>query len=448
MRIMEEIRKVSVSDMLSARDARVERQRRLLEKHRLPLVSFSMNIPGEVKRDAAIRRAFFEGRRHIEAALGEAVAESVETDAFTGCECVYAVCGDAAEIKARMRAIEEADELGRLFDIDVLGADGEKLSRAEGEGRRCLICGGDARCCGRARSHTAAELNRRAHDIIRTHFEEAYALRVGEAARRALLFEVEATPKPGLVDRENSGAHTDMDISHFRRSAEALEGYFADCVRIGMKTRGASYEEVFEPLRCVGIEAEAAMCAATGGVNTHKGAIFILGLLACAAGRAGEGAGREAVFEISAGLGAIPLAELERMKIEDARTGGERQYLQYGLTGARGEAAQGFPHVRNVVLPALKEARDRGEDENAAALYALVRLMAVVEDSNVLRRAGREGIEHMHMCAQELLGRGVGEEALRRMNADFIRRNISPGGCADLLAAARFIELIEVPEED
>ena len=146
-----EIQTVQVSDMLRARDERAENQRRKLEKYHSPLISFTLNIAGPVKRDEWIERAFDEGVRRIEGQIGDlAINEVLEKRAFTGCECLWSVCGDAETLKRRMRFAEERDALGRLMDIDVLNAQGEKLVRPDGE-RKCLLCGGSARVCARSR---------------------------------------------------------------------------------------------------------------------------------------------------------------------------------------------------------------------------------------------------------------------------------------------------------
>ena len=137
-----EIREVQIADVLRARDVRAALQDALIARHHVPVISFSMNIAGKIKLDASIRRAFLEGVRRIEAQLklrGAKLLESKQTIEFTGCEQIWAVDADAARLKPWMCAIEESDALGRLFDIDVIGADGLKLSRPIQRERRCLI---------------------------------------------------------------------------------------------------------------------------------------------------------------------------------------------------------------------------------------------------------------------------------------------------------------------
>ena len=446
------MRPVTVADVLSARDARAERQERMRSEHGLALISFTMNIAGEIKRDAWIEQAFFEGVRRIEAALSEAgiaVAAREKTLAFTGCEEIWAADANAQELKARMCAIEEADALGRLFDIDVIDADGRKLERPSE--RRCLICGKPVRACARSRAHSARELSERAHRIIFAFFEEKRALEIGKLAHQALICEANVTPKPGLVDRENSGAHRDMDLGLFCKSADALLPWFADCARIGLELGDAPPEQVFARLRKRGIEAEKTMFAATNGVNTHKGALFSLGILCCAAAMVGAGAGVPAILDRAAALARPALDDLTALRPEDAHTGGEVQYLDSGRTGVRGEAAAGFPHARDCGLPALEEGLRRGEADglqgdalfNHACLHALLILMARVEDSNILRRSGPEALRSVQARVRALLERGFDMDDLRRMNDDFVRENLSPGGSADLLAITIFLYEIQ-----
>lgn len=433
---MEETRRVCVEDMLRARDARAERQQAMLARHHTPLISFTMNIAGEIKYDPEIRRAFEEGLRRIlrqTERMRWPVPERVITTEFTGCEALLAVQANASLLKEHMCLIEEADPLGRLFDIDVLDASGNHLFR--GAERPCLICGAPARACARSRAHTASELFEKAHSIINAHFQEEFFLYIGETAQRALLHEALTTPKPGLVDCENNGAHTDMNLLHFADSACTLRPYFERCARMGAE--GASFQQ----LQYAGQQAEDAMFAAAG-VNTHKGAIFSLGILCYAAGFCGENAEIDAILQKSAAVGSCFLEQMQAN--HRSETGGEQQYIQYGLTGARGEAASGFRSVREVALPTLRAAIASGKPLHQAGLHALLSLMTHVQDSNVIRRAGLDGQKFVMEQAQYALDKDCGEETLRKMNRAFVQKNISPGGSADLLAAAYFLYFLEI----
>lgn len=431
----QEICPVEVADILWARDKRVGRQHTFLEKYASPLISFTMNIAGSIKYDPQIHRAFSEGVSRISRQLERmeiATLDFVEIIRFTGCEALWAVHADAEMLKARMCAIEEADALGRLFDIDVIDSNGGHLTRSYE--RRCLICGGSVRACARNRTHSADALYQKTHEIIDGYFSQRFVQKIGELAQKALLYEAMTTPKPGLVDCENSGAHSDMDLFSFAASACALRSYFEECVRIGM-TGGD-----FSRLQYAGLQAEDRMLA-VAGANTHKGAIFSLGILCCAVGSCGENAGLNEILAMAAKLGECSLGQMKAAG--QARTGGECQFQQYGLTGARGEAASGFRTVREIALPVLKKSVANGKRIDEAGLDALVALMAKVQDSNVIRRAGMDGQMWVSAQAQEIREKGFVKEDLRAMNDRFVEKNISPGGSADLLAAAYFLYFLE-----
>ena len=428
---MENIRSVSVQDVLFARDERLKRQTAFRAAYHSPLISFTMNIAGEIKRTPLIERAFEEGVRRIGRQLermNAAVYGFEKTIAFTGCEALWAVGGNAAKIKQGMCLIEESDALGRLFDIDVIDENGVHLTR--GVERKCLICGGPVRVCARSRAHSGTELYEKANQIIREHFQETFVRQIGEMAQKALLFEALTTPKPGLVDCENNGAHSDMDLFSFASSACALRPYFERCVQLGMDNASA------RQLQYEGMLAEDAMLAAAHA-NTHKGAVFSLGILCYSIGCCGENARLEDVLSKAAQVGSIYLDEMKAGG--SRRTGGENQYLQYGLTGARGEAASGFESVRAIALPAVEKAIEGGSSLQDAGLCALMQLIRHVQDSNIIRRAGMEGQRFAMQQAQEWLDGGFDKAALRAMNEQFVKRNLSPGGSADLLAAAYFL---------
>lgn len=146
-----------------------------------------------------------------------------------------------------MVEIEERDRLGRIFDIDVIDVNGSKLSRDEP--RKCFICDNAAAACARNRSHTAAELERVVNGLIRCFYSD----RIAQIAYDALILEVETTPKPGLVDSANSGAHDDMDIDTFRRSAKALKPYFKSYAMLAMETSTLTAERIMEGLKTTAV---------------------------------------------------------------------------------------------------------------------------------------------------------------------------------------------------
>ena len=427
-------RSVTVQDMLRARDERAARQAEFLRRYGTALISFTMNIAGSIKTDAQIQRAFCEGEAWINAHLTQQHIDVLAHErqiACTGCEALWAVKTDAASLKRKMTAIEESCPLGRLFDVDVIDAQGQHLSR--GTERACLICGGPVRACARSRTHSAEALFTKAQEIIRDHFEYKFAREISQSALRALLYEALTTPKPGLVDCRNSGAHQDMDLFSFADSISVLGGYFESCVQLGQQGKP------LEQLQHAGILAEKSMLE-TAGVNTHKGAIFSLGILCYAVGRVGEDATQAALLLEAAQIGQFYLRQM--ITSPKSITGGEQQYQRLGLTGARGEAAAGFPSVLEIALPVLAAALQKGASVQDAGKEALLNLMARVKDSNVIRRAGMEGQTWLMAQAAHLLQQGYTDDALRAMDDEMIQRNISPGGSADLLAVAWFLHFV------
>ena len=246
--------------------------------------------------------------------------------------------------------IEDHTTAGRLFDMDVLCPDGRKVDRQELglPGRRCLICGGPAQACARSRTHTVAQLQEKTGSLLAEAIREADRGCAARLACQALLYEVATTPKPGLVDRNNSGSHRDMDFFTFQASAAALWPYFARCAEIGMDTRREAPEETFARLRFPGKMAEGEMLRATGGVNTHKGAIFSMGILCGALGRLEReqwGNPGAVMAECAAMTRGIVSRDYAGLTSRTAKTAGQQLYLRYGITGVRGQAEEGFPAV-------------------------------------------------------------------------------------------------------
>lgn len=442
------MREVTLQEILDARDRRAEAQRRLLKQLARPLISFTMNIPGPVKDSPMIRRAFDEGLRMLDDALGEAgiaCASRQITHADTGNEFLCAVKASAAAVKEICTRIEDGSPMGRLFDMDVIGLDGQKLARKEE--RRCLVCGAVGRGCASRRLHSLEELNAAVTRLLREGLLAMDADSVDAMVTHALLEEVATTPKPGLVDRNNNGAHRDMTLFSFQTSASALRGYWKDCFLTGAETAELPAREAFARMRPLGMDAERKMLDATRGVNTHKGAIFTLGTICGALGRLWQPEAPcgdpERIAETCAAL-CSEAVEADFALLEKggtARTAGERLFLHSGLRGIRGEVAAGLPAVLETGLPILEACLDDGMSRNDAGVITLLYLIARGEDTNMITRGGHALAEEMSAHLRCELRKNVlpTTERVRQLDEIFIRRNLSPGGCADLLAASYFL---------
>ncbi|MBR1438117.1 MAG: triphosphoribosyl-dephospho-CoA synthase CitG [Synergistaceae bacterium] len=270
---------------------------------------------------------------------------------------------------------------------------------------------------------------------------------IGRLALEAMLLEVSATPKPGLVDRNNSGAHDDMNFTTFMKSAASLAGSFVEFSEEGF--RGGRDKippsEVFPNVRKIGVAAEKNMFLATEGINTHKGEMFSLGLLSSCAGYL-EGSGSEVtadgVMRLAGEMcGGICERDFSGVKDKspDCLTKGERVFLEHGITGIRGEAEAGYPTVRNVSLPALGEYLSEGLSVNDAMSMTLIHIMANAHDTNIISRHDIKTAQEVMRTAGEMIESGFGLEDIRRLDDDFIERWISPGGSGDLLAVTYFV---------
>jgi triphosphoribosyl-dephospho-CoA synthase len=264
------------------------------------------------------------------------------------------------------------------------------------------------------------------------------ALQLADLAVDVLIAEAMLTPKPALVDRRGPGAHRDLDLTRLLRSARSLHGAF---LRMASFALGREPDQALrEELARIGRAGECDMLVATGGSNAHRGAIWIIGLLVAARAISGAGASPR---EVAVQAGRIAAFPDRYAPAQDSH--GTRARRRYGVPGARGEARAGFPHVVNVGLPALWAARADGVDETCARLDALMAIMASLDDTCLLHRGGLAALEAAQSGARAVLAAGgsssaAGRGALKRLDADLLARNASPGGCADLLAACLFLD--------
>jgi triphosphoribosyl-dephospho-CoA synthase len=267
-----------------------------------------------------------------------------------------------------------------------------------------------------------------------------WAERIAAMAEHSLLLEVSTFPKPGLVSDVDNGSHTDMDAAMFRRSAAAIRPFFRELVIAGLCNAEMT------TLRRIGLRGERAMLEATRGVNTHRGAIFGVGLLCAAAGLRATRHGY-----VNVPLGWLVAARWGRDIVGGPRlpdSHGEMASRRYGAGGARQEAARGFPSVYEVGLPAL---RATAGDACAARVQACFALIAKLEDTNLLYRAGARGLHYAQQLAQRFLDAGGVRQPhwqarARAVHHAFVERRLSPGGAADLLAMSLFAARLERAE--
>ena len=426
--------------MLDARDRRAAIQDEMLGRPEAAcLVCLTLNIAGDIKRTPVTRFLFDRGVREF-SSLGMNVISHLVIDEPTGSEAFWLLGKgtDAEQVKQKLEAIEDSFPAARLFDFDVLVRSVEdkceqtrfrKLSRAVS--RKCLICGRPAAECARSRNHGLDAVKEAINKLLMEYCAGALA----DAAVNSLLDELYTTPKPGLVDLMSCGAHQDMDVPLFEKSAGSLRPYFHDAVIMGLK--GCSMKE----LRERGLAAENEMFSATGGVNTHKGMVYSMGLLLAGMGKALNQSVPDSAVTFAADLAGQDAERLLAESLSDPKTNGGKVLKNYGARGAMGEAAAGFP-AAGYCAARLRYYSDHAEPESAGAL-TFCDSMAVLEDTNLLHRGGRAGLdfaraEASRIAALEDYGERIAQ--LAELDGEMIRRNLSPGGSADMLALAYLLE--------
>ncbi|WP_159876523.1 MULTISPECIES: triphosphoribosyl-dephospho-CoA synthase [Aquitalea] len=265
-----------------------------------------------------------------------------------------------------------------------------------------------------------------------------FASQLAALACQSLLDEVMLTPKPGLVDRRGSGAHRDMTLALMCRSARTLQAAFFSMAQ-------AAWQQTATPalrarLGSIGRQGEQRMFNVTAGINTHRGAIWALGLLLSAAAMNGSTLQAEQVCSRASTLACIPDDSQPVALLK-----GSLACQAYGVGGARAEAEQAFPHLTGLALPALHAHRARGDHENTARINTLLALMSQLDDTCLLARGGRQGLQLVQTGASAVLDAGGaatldGRRRLYQLENDMLARSLSPGGSADLLAATLLLD--------
>ncbi|CDC08727.1 putative uncharacterized protein [Lachnospiraceae bacterium CAG:364] len=452
---------VSMAKILDARENRVQIQQEMLQKSPSCLLSFTLNIPGPVKVFPYTKWTYEVGISIILkgiSLLNGVIIEQKEVKKDTGWEAFFALNLHPEDMKSYLLEQEEQHPLGRLFDFDILRADGSKLSRQELGflERTCLLCGNPAFLCGRSRTHSAQELLAKEIEIMENFFVFRLSNHIGLLMQKALFYEVNTSLKPGLVDRLHNGSHKDMRLSTFINSAYSLTDYFCQCVKEGLSCDCSKKELplLFQKLRGIGKQAEKNMLFATQGINTHKGIVFSGGILCAAIGYYISTNSKDISSENF--LLSLPqicrcmlpelLSDYLTLTPDTAKTNGEKLYLKYKITGIRGEAKEGFPLLFNVGFPLFQAVLKKGFSLWQAGLITLLHYIACTEDTNLIIRSDYQLACKIQKDLQQFLAHATYEEQLSilpKLDAFFVSRNISPGGSADMLALTYFLYFIQ-----
>lgn len=289
---------------------------------------------------------------------------------------------------------------------------------------------------------------------------DAPLLYFSQAASKALLYEVTLTPKPGLVDCANDGSHSDMTLATFIDSTAVLTAHFYRYIKIGFDNFRQDPQKIFNLLREEGIGAERSMFDATNGINTHKGVNFSFALILGATGAylaqnpnknlkdSFTADDTRAICQLIVPMTSHLIAnDLQNLAEKEQLTYGEKLYLNYGIKGPRGEAAEGYPSLTKNALPYLRNHANSTSDKRFLQLKLLLHLMTFVEDANLIHRGGIGALRTVQKEAKELKDKNLASPDLCKQLSDYndhlVQLHLSPGGSADLFALSLYFAFLE-----
>ncbi|MHC1745556.1 MAG: citrate lyase holo-[acyl-carrier protein] synthase [Negativicutes bacterium] len=460
---MYQYQKVAFQQILEGREQRAHVQKTLRELYKTPVVSITVNMPGELKCNHKAVSLLYDTQEKIRKQLRNAgyfLWEERVLHLPSGSTAILAVDGKADVIKKITVDIEEETNYGRLLDIDVFDVNGRQIDRAFMglELRKCFVCPQIAAVCVRSQAHDQLEVIAEAEKLFveyKARCTEKWPKiieTIGTAAVTAMLMEAACAPAPGLVDRFNPGCHQDMDFFTFIQSTSALAPYMYRFALAGWEHEGP-VADLLPILREIGKNAERTMFEATKGVNTQKGLLFLMGVLTaatslCVKKRPGEQLAVQLVLQeasdICRGLVERELGCLKNIHLIRKLTAGERLYLSYGVTGIRGEIEEGLPTVMLIGIPCLRDAINAGLSLNDALVHALIGIMCATVDTTILNRHDLAVLQSVQSDAKSIMLAGgmltaAGRQSIKSMDERYSRSRISPGGSADLLAASYFL---------
>ena len=437
-----------ISEFLFDREKRVAHQEQLFKDNKdKTLVTVRINYPGIEKSnyitDDIVNIIYSEILTYYKKYI-------VYNDKYKNREgmiCHLLFDLDFIMVKKLMIDIEENHILGRCLDIDVYKMKDDEvigISRSDlfKNSRKCFICDLDAKVCSRAQTHSIEE--------IKTYFEDVYskykqqenksdilAYNISQMALKAMISEVSTFPSFGLVSPVSTGSHKDMDYYTFLESSITITPYLKKMFKIGYSYQKPNY--IFDAIREVGKICEESMFKATKNINTHKGMIFLMGITIASIGKAiYEKKNFKDINIIIKNMVEDILDDFKNLDKKENLTHGEKLYLEYGFTGVRGQVKDGLSILFDNIIYKYKDSKLK---ENDLYTQILIELMSIVEDSTIVYRHDINTLKKVQNDAKNILNLGgvytkEGKKMCNELEKLYIKDNISPGGCADLLAVS------------
>ena len=416
--------------ILRDRESRVNFIKTFLKKHNV--ICLKANIVGEHKNTnySYVVTKYFE--KKIDDFIKEKNIDLIDkvTDVSLDGNYVLYLFNKKIHLKDEMVKLEESEEIGRLVDIDVYESisEGIPVSLSRGSNRKCLLCDEAAFVCQRKQTHTLEELKERSEKIVHTKLKTM----VTTALKKSMMYELNLDPKFGLVTKKTNGAHRDMTYELLEKTQDVIIPYLFEMFEVGYKTR---IRKIYPLIKEIGIKADEAMFKATNGINVYKGVIFSLGIICASLGYKMNSLYIKcaSVLNLTKDISKKVLDEYDKHD-----TFGSKAYTEYKIGGARLEAYNGFPNVRNC----CKYLTDL---EDSSLLKALIYLIVNLEDTVMLKRAKTiDKYYDIKLKFSEInLDNKLDSNLLEKLNKQMVDENISFGGCADMLICAVFLRLIQ-----
>mgnify|MGYP001298856586 CR=1 FL=1 len=445
--------------ILAAKEETYLAKCRAVQKYQLPLVSLALNIPGWPKSNKQLRHFFFGTLAEFKSftlanrlIISDHTEQIIENDNGLVYFCGFKFPESAAEAKSITEKFETSHQLGRFIDVDIIDKKCQIIS--SGKEKPCFICHSKSAVnCMRKKNHSINELKQFQHDSIHNYLfqkhKEKQSEILSELMLNALLAEISLFPKPGLVTPIDSGSHSDMDYNSFLQSTSAISNIFTKLFgEIIIEEKAFT----FESLRALGIEAEVKMKNATGNLNTHKGAIFLLIIIGYTIANLVRNKMelspaniKNTIKKFYAAINADPLNNL-------ANTHGNkvRKNTQNPKIGIKAEILNGLPSIFEAGIPQLYlnqfSLRNTSKEKQITLIKTLLSIMSILDDSNILYRGNEKKLqlikEKSNIALQALINNNW--EPYENLCIWTKNKNLSPGGAADILVGSIFIYLCQI----
>lgn len=443
----------SLDKILLAKDKRAFYKRQNSDKG-FSSLSLSLNIPGETKSNNLYNKFFRQILKELKVFLlanriyiSNDNVDIVDSAGNFFLAKITTVTKNIIDIKKECERFEKSHIIGRLIDVDIASDTNKAVS--SGELKKCFLCNKPALICMREKTHSYIEIMSYIDTEIKKYLDsveiDTLSKKLSSFATKSLLHELSLTPKPGLVDKYSSGSHKDMDYELFLNSISVINVYFSDLAKAGINCRNTKL--ALSKIREIGISMEEAMFKETKHINTQKGIIFLFGVAIFSSANTIY---NKKIFDINF---FVEFVKKITKNIENELQSQNRNDLTHGevcfkdnnkYTGARGEVASGFATIFKHSLPVLKD-NNNNNNWKFALQKTLLKLISVNNDTNIIFRQNIEVLDRLKELATTTFNsskKSINKDDYKKLVDYCLRKNISPGGSADLLGITIYFYLL------